>query len=106
MKNWVNNASGIIQFTIFFALIIFSINSAVIAQTKKVPELSTRAKILDTNSNGVIDRDEARGPVQSNFDIIDSDKNGKLDGNELVKYFQGGGKPNVKEAITGTKSEC
>ena len=69
MKNWVNNASGIIQFTIFFALINFSINSAVIAQNKKVPELSARAKILDTNSNGVIDRDEARGPVQSNFDI-------------------------------------
>ena len=104
MKNWVNNASGIIQFTIFFALINFSINSAVIAQNKKVPELSARAKILDTNSNGVIDRDEARGPVQSNFDIIDSDKNGKLDGNELVKYFQGGGKSNVKEATTVTKS--
>ena len=54
-------------------------------------ELSPQAKGLDSNKNGVLERSEARGPVVANFDEIDSDKSGTLDGNELFAYFRGGG---------------
>ena len=53
--------------------------------------LSERAKARDANSNGFIDRGEAGGPLQDNFDTIDSDKNGKLDGAEIRNFFRGGG---------------
>jgi RND family efflux transporter MFP subunit len=53
--------------------------------------LSDRAKARDANNNGFIDRDEAGGPLESNFDTIDKDKNGKLDGAEIRNFFTGGG---------------
>ena len=53
--------------------------------------LSERAKARDANGNGFIDRDEAGGPLKSNFDTMDTDKNGKLDGAEIRNFFQGGG---------------
>lgn len=53
-------------------------------------ELSERAKALDANGNGVLEKSEARGPVQANFDSIDKDKNGTLDGAEISAFFQGG----------------
>ncbi|MEP4379077.1 MAG: efflux RND transporter periplasmic adaptor subunit [Alphaproteobacteria bacterium] len=53
-------------------------------------ELSDRAKALDANSNGVLEKSEARGPVQANFDSIDKDKSGTLDGAEISAFFQGG----------------
>ena len=52
-------------------------------------ELSPQAKALDANSNGVLEKSEARGPVQANFDTIDKDKNGTLDGAEIRAFFQG-----------------
>ena len=54
-------------------------------------ELPGRAAALDTNKNGVIDRDEARGPLASSFDTIDRDKSGGIDGAELAAFFGGGG---------------
>ena len=53
-------------------------------------ELSDRAKPLDTNNNGTLEKNEARGPVAANFDVIDKDRNGALDGSELRAFFQEG----------------
>lgn len=52
-------------------------------------ELSDRGKAADKNKNGVIDRDEARGPLKSNFDDMDCDKSGALDGREIRGFFTG-----------------
>ncbi len=60
--------------------------------------LSDRAKGLDTNKNGLVDRDEARGPLAANFDEMDCDKNGGLDGAEIPAFFQG--KQCAKESPT------
>ena len=40
--------------------------------------LSSRAKGLDVNNNGVIDRNEARGPLDGNFGKVDCNKSGAL----------------------------
>ena len=53
--------------------------------------LSGRAKALDKNGNGFVDRDEARGPLQANFAKADKNKDGKLDGAEVRGFFRGGG---------------
>lgn len=55
--------------------------------------LSGRAAAADANGNGVIDRDEARGPLAQSFDEIDKDKSGTLDGAEVRAFFaaRGGG---------------
>ena len=53
--------------------------------------LSGRAKGMDSNKNGVIDRDEARGPLKSGFDKADKDKSGTLDGAEITAFFRSGG---------------
>lgn len=54
--------------------------------------LAGRAKQMDANGNGVIDRDEARGPLQSNFDTADADKSGTLDGTEIGNFFRNRGR--------------
>ncbi len=41
---------------------------------------------LDTNKNGSIDKDEARGPLAHSFAEIDADKNGKLSTTELAQH--------------------
>ena len=75
------------------ALIILMASTAVNAQSKA---LSDRAKGLDANKNGLVDRDEARGPLAANFDDMDCDKNGGLDGAEIPAFFQGTGCPKAK----------
>ncbi len=55
------------------------------------PPLQSRAKALDANGNGVIDRDEARGPLADNFDEMDCDKSGSLDASEIRAFFTGAG---------------
>ena len=60
----------------------------VFAQQVELPE---RARALDTNGNGVIDRDEARGPLKENFDTADTNGDGAIDGAELAAMFAGGG---------------
>jgi RND family efflux transporter MFP subunit len=52
-------------------------------------ELSDRGKAADKNKNGVIDRDEAGGPLKSNFEEMDCDKSGALDGGEIKGFFTG-----------------
>ncbi len=52
--------------------------------------LPERARGFDTNGNGVIDRDEAGGPLAANFDRIDENGSGGIDGAELAKFFGGG----------------
>ena len=61
-------------------------------------ELSNRAKANDKNNNGVIDRDEAGGPLKDNFDEMDCDKSGTLDGAEIRGFFTGEGCPKAAEA--------
>jgi RND family efflux transporter MFP subunit len=56
----------------------------------QVPPLSDRAKALDANGNGTLERGEARGPVAANFDTIDKDGSGSLDGGEIAAFFGGG----------------
>ena len=68
----------------------------VIAETQpksKFPPLSDRGKAADANKNGFIERSEAGGPLAANFDEIDCDKNGGLDGAEIPAFFQGTGCP-------------
>jgi len=71
---------------ILAAVILAALGSAAVAQ-----ELPERVAGMDANKNGVIDRDEARGPLASNFDAMDRDKSGGIDGAELAAFFGGGG---------------
>ncbi len=71
----------------------FSLN----ALGQKTP-LSDRGKAADKNKNGLIERSEAGGPLAANFDEIDCDKNGGLDGAEIPAFFQGTGCPKQTSA--------
>ena len=53
------------------------------------PELPPLAKMRDANKNNRIERNEAAGPLVGNFDSMDCDKSGNLDGNEILGFFQG-----------------
>ena len=61
-------------------------NSAVQAAD---PELPPLAKMRDANKNNRIERNEAAGPLVGNFDTMDCDKSGDLDGKEILGFFQG-----------------
>ena len=64
----------------------------------KPPPLQSRAKALDANDNDVIDRHEARGPLDANFDEMDCDKSNSLDANEIRAHFTGGGCKSIAAA--------
>ena len=68
----------------------------------KPPPLSPRAQAADANGNGVIDRDEAGGPLAANFDEMDCDKSGSLDANEIRAFFTGAGCKSIAAASAGT----
>ena len=53
------------------------------------PELPPLAKLRDKNKNNRIERNEAAGPLVGNFDVMDCDKSGNLDGKEISGFFQG-----------------
>ena len=53
------------------------------------PELPPLAKMRDANNNNRIERNEAAGPLVGNFDTMDCDKSGNLDGKEILGFFQG-----------------
>ena len=76
--------SALFALAITFSLV--SVGEIALAQNK---ELSDRGKAADKNKNGVIDRDEARGPIASNFDDMDCNKSGTLDGGEIRGFFTG-----------------
>ena len=79
-------AKRLVGVPILAAAVLIAQGSGVSAQ-----ELPGRAAALDANKNGLIDRDEARGPLASNFDTIDRDKSGGIDRAELSAFFGGGG---------------
>ncbi len=68
------------------------------AATAQTPPLGGRAKERDTNGNGVIDRNEAGGPLAANFDDMDCNKSGTLDGAEIRGFFTGQGCPKTTAA--------
>lgn len=70
------------------------------------PPLSDRAKANDKNNNGVIDRDEAGGPLKSNFEIMDCNKSGTLDGGEIRGFFTGEECPKVAAAAPATQTKA
>ncbi len=76
-----------VRATLFGCLIAVTAAGMAQAQSK---ELSERAKALDANGNGTIERDEARGPLAANFDTMDKDSSGSLDGAEISAFFSGG----------------
>jgi RND family efflux transporter MFP subunit len=81
-----------VRATLFGCLVLVTAAGIAYAQSK---ELSGRAKALDANGNGTIEKDEARGPLAANFDTIDKDSSGTLDGAEIGAFFSGsaGGPP-------------
>ena len=52
-------------------------------------KLSDRAKAMDANKDGLIQKNEAKGPLLSNFKVMDCDKNKGLDGAEISGFFTG-----------------
>lgn len=82
---WLTRSAAIVV----AAGLLTGLPAAADAQQKR--PLSPIAQNLDANGNGVLERSEARGPADANFDTIDSDKSGTLDGDELFNFFQGGG---------------
>ncbi len=64
----------------FYFLSEFSIVSA--------SDLPERVKSIDKNKNGFIDRDEALGPLKDNFDEIDVNNDGVINGKEISSFFE------------------
>ncbi|HCH56792.1 MAG TPA: hypothetical protein DEV64_06850 [Rhodospirillaceae bacterium] len=77
------------------------VSESALAQSK---ELSDRGKAADKNKNGVIDRGEAGGPLKANFDDMDCDKSGTLDGGEIRGFFTGEECP--KQAAAPKRAEA
>ena len=85
------HSSFVILLTLFFGTSMLVVTpKPVNAQGK---ELSERGKAADTNKDGLIQESEARGPLAANFDDMDCDKNGGLDGAEISGFFSGSGCP-------------
>ncbi len=89
---------GIVLAVAGAALVCAVLGGAASAQDK----LSPRAQAADANGNGVIDRDEAGGPLAANFDEMDCNKSNSLDGSEIRAFFTGAGCKSVAAAPAGT----
>ena len=83
-------------------LFVLLLTQPVMAQSKQLSDL---AKARDANGNGVIEKSEAGGPIAANFDTIDKDKNGTLDGAEIRAFFQGGPSPSSPPATAANNAE-
>ena len=65
---WPARTSGVhIALCAFLACLITVLNASA-----QGAALSSRTKAADANGNGVIDRDEAVGPLLANFETIDA----------------------------------
>lgn len=82
--------SGLVLTGLFF--------SAVPTAQAQDTALSGRAQQLDANKNGVVDRDEARGPIDANFEDMDCNRSGTIDGAEIRGFFSGSGCPETAAA--------
>ena len=83
------------------AMLCAALGGPVSAQDRP-PPLSPRAQAADANGNGVIDRDEAGGPLAANFDEMDCNKSNSLDGNEIRAFFTGAGCASIASAPGGS----
>ena len=84
------------------ALLLAALAGSASAQDRS--PLSPRAQAADANKNGVIDRDEARGPLETNFEEMDCDKSNALDANEIRAFFTGAGCKSIAAAPGATTS--
>ncbi len=91
--------NGLVQAVFVLSVLTAPVAFPTLAQSGG-KELSDRAKARDANNNGVIDRDEAGGPLAANFEEIDCDKSGALDGAEIRGFFTGEGCPKPAAAAT------
>ena len=66
--------------------------------------LSGRAQALDADGSGTIERGEARGPLAENFEAMDCDRSGALDGAEIRAFFRDGGCPEAGAAADGPEA--
>ena len=94
------NGAGLLPLALVAAL--FAAAAVPAWAQDKPPPLSPRAQAADANGNGVIDRDEAGGPLAANFDEMDCDKSGSLDANEIRAFFTGAGCKSIAAASAGT----
>ncbi|NNE84772.1 MAG: efflux RND transporter periplasmic adaptor subunit [Alphaproteobacteria bacterium] len=91
MKHLSDNGHKLTRYLAILAVAGLMVGTSGPSQAQSGRPLSPIAQNLDANGNGVIERGEARGPADANFDTIDKDKSGTLDGDELFNFFQGGG---------------
>ncbi|MEK6248931.1 MAG: hypothetical protein N2C12_12180 [Planctomycetales bacterium] len=50
----------------------------------RVAEIVRRAMRMDTNDDGVVSQEEAKGPIRNNFEHVDADQNSKLNRHEIT----------------------
>ena len=87
MSKAVFCGSALIAAAIFLGL--GSVPATAQAVKQNACPLNERGKAADKNNNGIIERDEAGGPVKAAFDFIDCDKSGTLSGCEIKGFFTG-----------------
>ena len=85
-----------------FLLTFLTVTETAYSQNR---ELSERGKAADTNKDGLIQRSEAGGPLEANFDDMDCDKNGGLDGAEIRGFFTGTGCPEKTTSKSDTQTK-
>ena len=55
---------------------------------RRRPDPGQMLERMDTNGDGVISLEEARGPMADRFKMMDTDENGSLSREELQKHFE------------------
>jgi dienelactone hydrolase len=76
------------QLIVLFAFLVFFIVPEVNAENGKLP---ARAAANDTNGDGLLQKNEALYQINANFNTINCDNNGGIDGVELQNFFDGKG---------------
>jgi Ca2+-binding EF-hand superfamily protein len=88
-----------------FLITAFALSPAVLAQPA-APDPADLMARMDSNADGYIGKDEAKGRLAENFDVIDADKDGKLSLDELKARMaaQRGGEDRPRPAAGGMPS--